>query len=100
MGRFKAWLKKYWWLLLLGLVTAGVTLWLIFRPRKNNTVPAATFSTKAREKIVEAQTEAKIEKLKIKAKADEKRRELEVIEKVEDGVERRKMLADFLDENL
>lgn len=100
MGRFKAWLKKYWWLVLLGLLTAGVTLWLIFRPRKGNTVPAVTFSNKVREKIIDAQTEAKIEKLKIKAKVDEKRRELEVIKKVDDGLERRKILADFLDKNL
>ncbi len=100
MSLLWAWIKKYWWIVVLAIVAFAVTVWLIFRPKKNGEVPAVSFSTKAREEISKAETEATIEKLKITAKADEKRKELETIKNIKDDITRLKMLADFIDENL
>ena len=99
MGQTKSWLKKYWWILILGIISLGVVIWLIVRPRKGDPLPLVSFSNKAREQIVEAQTDAAIEKLKIEAMAEEKRRALDLIAKMQGGIERRKALADFLDKN-
>ena len=53
-----------------------------------------------RKKIELLEEEAQIQAEKIKAKSEEDRRRIEEIEKIEDGAERRKALASWLDKNL
>ena len=73
---------------------------MIFRKRKPNAVPAESFSTKARGKIVEAETDAKIERLKADAETEIQTAKLEEIAKIDDGVTRRVRLAEYMDGNL
>lgn len=97
-----AWLKKWWWVLLLALstVVAGIiAVWALFRKEKQPP-PLQTFSAQAREKIVEAETDLKISRLKADADKKEQEAKLEAIEKIDDGAERRRRLADYLNDNL
>lgn len=100
MARFKAWLKKWWWVLVLVMVSVGgLVLYLLLRKRPKP-APSETFSNKARKEILKAETEAVIEREKVKAKSGAERARLEEIGKTEDDFARRKRLADYLDENL
>lgn len=101
MARVWAWLKKWWWTLLLGAVAvAGVVIAIVLSSRKPTPAAVETFSSKAREKIVEAETDAQIAKLKAQVETKEQEAKLTEIAKIEDGGERRRRLADFLDEVL
>jgi hypothetical protein len=95
----KVWLKKWWWTLLLGLALIGGALFFIFRGRKG---PSTTrsFSQRAREKILETETDAAIARERARAKSEAQKARLAEIEKVKDAPERRKRLADYLDEIL
>jgi len=95
-----AWLKKWWWTLLLGVAALGALLWLIFRKKKPESQQAESFSTKARRKVVEAETDAKIAKLKTEAETEVKREALRQIEKIKDDEDRRTKLAAYLDDLL
>jgi len=100
MALFKAWLKKWWWTLLLALATiGGFILYLVLRKRPES-APSETYSNLARQKIMEAETDAAIARAKVDAKGDEARARLDEIGKVEDDFTRRKRLADYLDEVL
>lgn len=100
MKRLSAWLRKWWWTLVLGLAgVLGVLIYAFARTRKNKP-QAESFSTKARAKIVEAETDAKIERLKADAESEAQKARLEEITKIDDGVMRRVRLAEYLDENL
>ncbi len=99
MSRFAAWIKKWWWMLLLGLAVTGTLLWLIFRKGKPSQ-QTESFSTKARRKVVEAETDAKIAKLKTEAESGVKRERLRQIEKIKDDEDRRTKLAAYLDDLL
>lgn len=94
-----AWLKKWWWTIVLGVAVVGLFLWLIFRKDKK-TAAHSNLVQKAKSKIVEAETDALIEKTKAKVHQEEELKKLEEISRMEGGVERRKELADFLDKNL
>ena len=100
MARVKAWLKRWWWILLLGAVVLGAGLWLVFRKRKSTPQEHISFSTKARAKIVEAETETKIAKLKSETETAVKLEKLNQIEAIEDDEDRRDKLADYLDDLL
>ncbi len=97
MGRFTAWMKKWWWTLLLALAGLSAMLFFVFRKPKQNTAPAESFSTKARSKIVDAETEAKIERLKAESDSGAKKAKLDEIKKIDDGTKRRVELAKYLD---
>ena len=84
----------------LGSVAAVIiTIGVLFR-KKKQPPPMQSFSNKAREKIVEAETDAKIAHLKADAEKKAEQAKLDEIGKIEDGRERRRRLADYLDENL
>jgi len=100
MTRLSAWLKKWWWTLAVGLAAiVGVLIYIFARTSKQQP-PGESFSTKARAKIVEAETDAKIERLKADADSEVQQAKLEEISKIEDGVTRRVRLAQYLDGNL
>ena len=101
MGKLKAWLKKWWWMLLLGLAAIGCALFFLFRKKKTvDVAPTESFSSKARKKIVEAETDAIIARVKAEVESEKRLEELNKITEMDGGVERRKRLADFLDDNL
>ncbi len=95
----KAWLKKWWWMILLGLGLAVGALLFIFRKKEKRTVESS-FTSRAREKIVEAETDASIQRAKAEAKSEAARKRLDEIDKIEDGEERRRELASYLNKIL
>jgi ABC-type bacteriocin/lantibiotic exporter with double-glycine peptidase domain len=96
-----AWLRKWWWtvVLAIGAIAAAIiTIFVFFR--RDKPVPMQNFGAKAREQIVAAETDMKIAQLKADAVKKEQETQLNEISKIEDGKERRRRLADYLDENL
>lgn len=94
------WLKKWWWVLLLGVGLAATALYLLFRKPKQGPVTESSFVSKAREKIKEAETDARLARAKSDARSEEEKRRLKSIEEIKDGRERREKLARYLDEEL
>lgn len=92
-----AWLKKWWWAILLGcaIVLSGL-MWLIFRRRKvfGNSI---SFSAKARAEIATAEVDAIVAKEKAKTKSSHAMYKLREIEGMSDSVKRRVALASYLD---
>ena len=92
-------LRQYWWLLLLallGLVAA------IFRAGGDKPKPKAITSAKAGLEVraLEAEVKALRGEAKAIAKTAHKRAELELIERQDDPLVRRDLLASFLESNL
>lgn len=100
-------LKILFWVLL-AIIGAVLFGWLELRkkqvtPTKPDSpapAPPGGFQDYARQQIQDAQTEAHVEAEIAKAKGDEERAKLETIKAMPDAVERRKKLADYLDQNL
>jgi len=84
----------------LGVVAAAIiTIAVLFR-KQQSPPPMQTFSSKARQKIVEAETDMQIGHLKAEATKKEQQAKLGEIEKIVDGQERRRRLAEYMHENL
>jgi hypothetical protein len=101
MKTFLAWLKSAKWLALaVGAVVLGVLLLvlrnLFFGPRPSGPSRLPDVSPKLREKVAKAEEEALRAKIEAKVQASEDKKDLEEIAKIEDGVERRKRLAEKL----
>lgn len=93
----KAWLKKWWWTLVLGLAIMGTGLFFIFRRKKGEPPGESSFISHARNKIREAETDALIAKAKAKAKSEIDHEKLDVIDEIKDDDLRRRKLAEHLD---
>ncbi len=93
------WFKKWGWTLFLGLILIGGGI-AFFLLRKNGDPAKSNLAKKTREKIVNAETDALIEKNKVIARAKNKLDKLDKIEEMEDGVSKRKALADFINDVL
>ena len=89
------WFKKWGWTLFLGIILIGGGI-AFFLLRKKGDPAKSNLAKSAREEIVNAETDAIIDKTRAKARAKGKLDELEKIESMEDGVNKRKVLADFI----
>lgn len=95
-----AWLSKWWWTVVLAIAGVLAALaWLIFQ-KPAPTMVKPTFSSKARAKIVEAETDLALQKYKARARSEAERTVLEKIEVVKDADERRGQLASYLEDLL
>lgn len=93
------WFKKWGWVLFLTLIVVGGGV-LFFLIRRKKSVHQSDLAERARERIVEIETEILIERSKIEAQTDAELDALSKIEKMDEGIEKRKALADFLNEML
>lgn len=95
MKRVWIFLKKWWWVFILGI---AVVLFFALRinTQDDDGEELDNFVNKVRKNIDKVNDEADIEKAKIKAKADADREELERIKAMDDEKERRKRLAELL----
>lgn len=97
-------LRKWWWLFLLGAAIAAFVAWRVLRPTDNPTVPPPEpkFLDKAREEISRIELEGEVEKARVTAQADAQNSELDRIEEMgqDDPVAAREALSAFLNSNL
>jgi hypothetical protein len=109
MKKIRAWLKTWWWVLLLiglgCLVALGVIFGFFFgKPSKRgeSAMPIKydgwlpRVADKTREKVEEAETKALESRVEATVKAEEQVKQLEEIKKVPEGRERRRRLAAML----
>jgi LPXTG-motif cell wall-anchored protein len=93
----RAWFKRWWWTLVLGLAVVGVGLFFVFRRKKDKPPGESSFVSHARNKIREAETDALIAKARVKAKSEIDHEKLNVIDEIKDDDLRRRKLAEHLD---
>lgn len=93
------WFKKWGWTLFLGIILVGGGI-AFFLLRKKGDPAKSNLAKEVREEIVNAETNAIIEKIKVEAEAKNKLDELKKIENMENGVSKRKELADFINDVL
>lgn len=86
-------LRKYWYLVLLGLVV--VAYFIVKMVSVGKAVPPDLSPIK--DAITGADADAKVAKAETKVKADADREEVERIKKIDDGTERRKRIVEMLE---
>jgi hypothetical protein len=106
----KVWrfIKKWWWLFLMGIASiAGAVAAILLRPKRNiepspGYIPPKTFKEQAQEQVERVRLEGEIEKARVSERADVHREELDEIEEIgkNDPAEGRRQLARWLQGNL
>lgn len=86
-------LKKYWYLVLLGVVIAA---YFVVKVMSVGKVKPPDLSP-IKDAITTADTDAKVAKAESKVTADTERAEVERIKKIDDGAERRKRIVEMLE---
>lgn len=84
MKKIERFIRRYWWVIILGAGIVFSIVWKIFGPRGtpvDDSVSAPTFVEKARDKIERVHLEGEVEKAKIRATADAEKKVIEAIEK-------------------
>lgn len=102
--------RKWWWLLLLGIAIVATVLFKVLTGRKGSNVPITeididppkTLVDKARDKVEKVHLEGEIEKAKVRTVAEEKIKQIEAIEEKgkTEPKKAREDLAAFLAANL
>lgn len=87
---------KKWglWILLFWSLCAALLMWLLSGGKTKLSSVATVVNVK--DKIDEVKMQAKIEELKIQQKSEVELARIEEVEKIEDGQERRRRMADIL----
>lgn len=106
----KVWrfIKKWWWLFLMGLASiAGAVAAVLLRPKPDpvpapGTPPNRTFKERAAEQVERVRLEGEIEKARVQTRAEVENDELDEIERIgeNDPAEGRRQLARWLQGNL
>lgn len=98
LRRIFAWIKKYWYFLLIAAaIITGLILGLMLGKPRQGVRAVNDFVNRAKWRIDEVDCETMQAKAKVKAKTLEKKVELRVIMKQPNVRERRKALAKFLE---
>lgn len=105
MAKITRWLRKWWWLLVIGAGVALAVLWHVFGPRRAGPPPPMQMPKLldlARDKVEKIHLEGEVEKAKIRAVADEQRKQIAAIEDKgkADPAAARAELAAWLGKNL
>jgi len=98
-------IRKWWWLVILGLAMAGWIIWKVFGPRMPGAAPPTQlpkFIDLARAEVERVHLEGEVEKAKVRTEATGQVKQIEAIEEKgkTDPATARKELASFLAANL
>lgn len=105
IAKLKRFIRKWWWLILLGSGIALYVAWKVFGPRDPVSAPLKPppkFIELARTEVEKVHLEGEVEKAKIRTRADVQREQIAAIEEKgkKDPAAARMELADFLAKNL
>lgn len=109
MKAVQRFIRKWWWLILLGLAVLFTVLWKVLSggrggsaPIGDLVVPKQTFVEKARDQVEKVHLEAEVEKAKVRTVAKEQMKQIEAIEEKgkTEPKKAREDLAAFLAANL
>jgi hypothetical protein len=104
-ARLKAFWKRFKWvivsvggvlLLVLAFLLRGLLVKKTPEPAPGNEKPLPPIDERIRERVAQAEEEATVARIEAKVRADTDREQLERINQVEDGAERRRRLAAML----
>lgn len=100
--------RKWWWLILLGVAVVFAIVWQVLKgksgtaPIDDLVVPKKTFVEKARDEVEKVHLEAEVEKAKVRAEAKSQMEQIKAIEEKgkTEPKKAREDLAAFLSANL
>jgi hypothetical protein len=106
MKKVERFIRKWWWVLLLGLGVVLTILWKLLGPRgeppPDDSVIPPTFVDRARDQVERVHLEGDVEKARVRATSDVQRKAIDSIEEKgkDDPKGARKDIAAFLSANL